>query len=77
MKRLVVAVGILLLATTSLRAHHSYAGFFDPQERREVRKVRARLGRDVFRREAFRQLVVAARLVVEEFANAKRFHRSR
>jgi hypothetical protein len=44
---------------------------------REVRKVRARLGRDVFRREAFRQLVVAARVVVEEFANAKRFDRSR
>jgi hypothetical protein len=33
MKLLAVAVGILLLAATSLRAHHSYAGFFDPRER--------------------------------------------
>ena len=33
MKPLLVTLGILLLAATSLRAHHSYAGFFDPNER--------------------------------------------
>jgi uncharacterized protein DUF6152 len=33
MKPLAVAIGILILAATSLHAHHSYAGFFDPKER--------------------------------------------
>jgi Family of unknown function (DUF6152) len=33
MKAFVVTVGMLLLVATSLRAHHSYAGFFDPKER--------------------------------------------
>lgn len=33
MKPLVAAVGIVILASASLPAHHSYAGFFDPQER--------------------------------------------
>lgn len=38
---------------------------------REVRKVRATLQHDIFRREAFRQLVLAARLVVEELVRTK------
>jgi Family of unknown function (DUF6152) len=33
MKPVVLAVAVLILAATSLRAHHSYAGFFDPIER--------------------------------------------
>ena len=33
MKPVVLTVGVLILAATSVRAHHSYAGFFDPKER--------------------------------------------
>ena len=33
MKPFVVTVGIVILASTTLPAHHSYAGFFDPKER--------------------------------------------
>ena len=33
MKPFMVTVGIVILASTSLPAHHSYAGFFDPKER--------------------------------------------
>ena len=33
MKPVVLAVGVLILAATSVRAHHSYAGFYDPNER--------------------------------------------
>ena len=32
MKPVVLAVGVLILAATSVRAHHSYAGFHDPKE---------------------------------------------
>src|SRR5919106_7058631 len=33
MKPVVLAVGVLMLAATSVRAHHSYAGFYDPSQR--------------------------------------------
>jgi hypothetical protein len=33
MTRIVLILGVLLVAGASLRAHHSYSGFFDPKER--------------------------------------------
>jgi hypothetical protein len=33
MARMAVAIAVLILATASMRAHHSYAGFYDAQER--------------------------------------------
>ncbi len=38
---------------------------------RKVQRVRATLRGDIFRREAFRQLVLAARLIVEEIADKR------
>ena len=33
MKRIVLTIAVMVLAAGSVRAHHSYAGFFDPTER--------------------------------------------